>query len=216
MIPFLWLVFPLLRGEPLAILDLTDAPLGAGLPPGWMVRAVRGQVAPETEIRNDGDGPVIRISGAERAAWFFREFASPIAETPGRVRWSWRVLEAPDGADLREQGADDSPVRVYVVFGKPGRIFGGSGRIIFYTYGNGEPSGYARASYQSGKLYVMRVDGATEEGRWHDHGADPFAGYRRIWRRDPPAITAIGVMQDTDQTGAKAVAELRRLEWVTP
>ena len=42
------------------------------------------------------------------------------------------------------------------------------------------------------------------------------ADFRRIWGKEPPPITAIGVMQDTDDTGAMAVAELRRLEWQAP
>ena len=52
--------------------------------------------------------------------------------------------------------------------------------------------------------------------RWNDLTMNPSADYRRIRGSNAPAITAIGVMQDTEQTGAPAVAELRRLEWTTP
>lgn len=200
----------------LDLLDLTAAPLGGGLPPGWKLRPVRGQSAPEIGVRNDGQGPVLRVEGAGHAGWFYHELSQPIPETAGLLHWSWRVLEAPSGADLRVRETNDSPARVYVVFGKPGGLFGGSGRVIFYTFGNAEPDDYAGRSHVSSKLYEIRVDGATERGSWREHTVDPFADYRRIWRRNPPPITAIGLMQDTDQTRARAVAELRRLEWVTP
>lgn len=211
------LAFVLLAGmlaEPVAILSLANAPLRPGVPPGWKVRNVRGQAAPDIEVRNDGNGPVLRIQGTGRAAWFYRELPAQLTESPGSLDWSWRVVQAPTGADLRNEKTDDSPLRVYVVFGKPG-LFGGSSRVIFYTFGSAEPADYARASFVSDKLHVVRVGGAPDVGRWSENSVKPFTDYRRIWRRKPPPITAVGVMQDTDQTRARAVAELRRLEWVT-
>ena len=180
---------------PTDLLDLAGAPLGAGVPPGWTVRAVRGQKAPDAEVRRDADERVFRIHGAGRAAWFYHE------------------LSAPAEADLREESRDDSPMRVFVVFGKQG-FFRNSARIIFYTFGNAEPSGLDRPSTVSDKLHVIRVDGAAQRGAWQEHAVNPFADYRRIWGKTPPAVTAVGVMQDTDQTRAEASAELRRLAWV--
>ena len=207
-----FLVF--LLSQPLVILDLSGARPGAGTPPGWKIRTVRNQRAPDIEVRNSGDGRVLRISGAGRAAWFYREISRPLVESSGELRWSWRVLNAPANADMRTENLDDSPIRVYVVFGKPG-LFGNASRIIFYTFGNGEPSGVDRASFVSDKLHVIKIDGASERTNWRDHTANPFADYRRIWKRTPPAITAVGVMQDTDQTRAQATAEIRQLEWIS-
>ena len=209
----------LLVGQLVASLDLLaagSALAGAGIPSGWKVRSVRGQSSPVADIRREGDQSIFRLTGAGRAAWFYRELSPALAESPARLHWSWRVLEAPAGADLRGESSDDAPMRVFVVFGKPGGLFGGSGRIIFYSYGNTEPAGFSAASRSSDKVHVIRVDGAGEQGAWQEHVSDPFADYRRIWRRDPPQITAIGVMQDTDQTRERAVAELRQLAWRSP
>lgn len=210
---FLVPVIALALSAPLEILDLASARLGPGAPSGWKVRAVRGQQAPEIEIRNDGQGALLRIQGAGRAAWFYRELASELAESAGALQWSWRVLAAPAEADLRVEQRDDAPIRVFVVFGTQG-FFRRSARIIFYTFGNAEPLAFERASFSSDKLHVIRVDGARERASWQEHAVDPFADYRRIWNQAPPAITAVGVMQDTDQTHEQATAELRRLAWV--
>jgi hypothetical protein len=123
------------------------------------------------------------------------------------------VLEAPDSADLRQK--NDSPIRVLVAFAKPDGVLDGSGRVILYSFGNTEPDDYQPAGDLSNVLQEIRVDGARERGAWRDHTVRPFADYRRIWQRDPPPIVAFGVMQDTDQTGSRAVAELRRLVWIT-
>jgi len=45
--------------------------------------------------------------------------------------------------------------------------FGGSSRVIFYTFGAAEPEDYERASFISDKLYVIRVGGT----RMSDAGA---------------------------------------------
>lgn len=187
--------------------------MGAGLPSGWKVRGVRGQRAPDLEVTADQEGPRLRLSGTGRAAWFYRELPDEIHEASGALLWSWRVLSAPATADLRAPATDDSPIRVYVVFGRPS-LFRNSARIIFYSAGSTEPAGFARASFGSDKLHVVRIDGVAERGRWVDHAIDPFADYRRIWNAAPPPISAIGVMQDTDQTQGYAAAELRRLDWV--
>ncbi|MEO5579557.1 MAG: DUF3047 domain-containing protein [Gemmatimonadaceae bacterium] len=204
-----------LLADPIAILSLANAPLRPGLPPEWKVRNIRGQTAPQIEVRDDGEGRVLRIQGAGRAAWFYRELPVQLTEAPGSLHWSSRVVKAPVGADLRNEKTDDSPLRVYVVFGKPG-LFGGASRVIFYTFGATEVDDYARASFVSDKLHVIRTGGTPDVGRWTESTVKPFADYRRIWRRRPPPITAVGVMQDTDQTRSMAVAELRRLEWLTP
>lgn len=206
-------IVALVLSTPQDLLNVASAPAGPGPPPGWTVRSVRGQRPPDVEIRRGSDGPVLHIEGAGRAAWFYHELSPEIGESPGLLHWSWRVLAAPPSADLRLEPRDDSPLRVFVVFGRPG-FFRRSARIIFYTFGNGEPSPFERASFVSDRLHVVRVDGAAERAAWREHAVDPFADYRRIWKQPPPPVTAVGVMQDTDQTREQAAAEIRRLEWV--
>ncbi len=98
----------------------------------------------------------------------------------------------------------------------PGALFGGSGRIIFYSFGNEEPYGYAAPSHLGDRMHIVRVDGASEHGVWRQHAAHPASDYRRIRGRRPPPITAIGLMQNTHQTEHRAVAEIRRLDLTTP
>lgn len=198
----------------LHLLDLRDSRPGEGLPAGWTVRQVKGQPPPEYLVLEAGGELALRVSGRGAAAWANRELTEPIGPAAGRLRWSWRVLELPRGSDLRDRAADDSAIRLYVVFGRPGGLFGGSGRIVFYTWGNAEPEGLALRSFVSSRIQIVRVAGEMEaDSLWRDQEVDPFADYRRFWRRDPPAITAVGIMQDTDMTRSMAVAEFRDLRW---
>ncbi|MEP7175513.1 MAG: DUF3047 domain-containing protein [Gemmatimonadales bacterium] len=200
---------------PTTLLDLEVPTAASGLPAGWEVRPVKGQPAPDYEVLNLEDGGrALRLSGRGVAAWATHKLEEPLAPTAGRLGWSWRVIEQPDSADLRDRDADDSAIRVYVVFGNPRKLFGGSGRIVFYTWGNAEPDGLTMPSHVSDRLHIVRAAGAAEvDGDWHAHEVDPFEDYRRLWDREPPPITAVGVMQDTDMTGSLAVADLRDLTW---
>ena len=216
MVPLAWLFALRLLLVPLDLLGLGRSARGDSVPTGWKVRAVRGQRAPDAVITDDGGTqPALRLSGAGRAAWFYRELSPPLAPA-GHLQWSWRAVQLPTRADLRDERVDDSPIRVYVVFGTPRRFFGGGERIIFYSYGNAEPVGYDAPSHVSSRLHIIRVDGAAEQGAWQEHDVEPLADYRRIWHDDPPPIAAVGIMQDTDQTGERAVADIRRLEWQVP
>lgn len=197
------------------LLRIDRATLGSGGLDGWELRPVKGAAAPRIEIREVGGARVLRVSGAGAAGWFHRRLSPKIEEQPGTLRWSWRVLRAPAGADLRIKDRDDAPIRIFVVFGNPRSLFGGSGRIVFYTWGNGEPEGLApRPSFVSGRMQIVRQAGKSDLGpRWREETVHPFDDYRRFWKREPPPITAVGIMQDTDMTHAMAVAELRELTW---
>lgn len=199
-------------GGPSDLLVLDQAPLGPGLPAGWEVRAVKGFERPQVEVALVDGRRVVRVAGAGRAGWIHRDLRPLGRREVDSLRWSWRVLSAPATSDLTAQATDDSPIRLYVIFGNPRAVLGGSGRIIFYSFGNAEPVGYQDRSHVSGRIQVVKVDGAADRGVWREHVVDPDADYRRIWRRLPPAITGIGLMQDTDQTGERAMAEVRWLE----
>ncbi len=209
-----WFLLLLPLAGPVDLLELDRAPLGPGLVPGWELRPVKGVGSPQIETREVDGLRSLRVSGAGTAAWLHRPLSPRIAEGPGTLRWSWRVLQSPRGADLRERERDDAPLRVFVVFGNPRSLFGGGGRIVFYTWGNGEPDGLTQASFVSDRLQIVRVAGWSEVGpSWRHETVRPFEDYRRFWDREPPPMTAVGIMQDTDMTHAMAVAELREFTW---
>ncbi|MEM7353732.1 MAG: DUF3047 domain-containing protein [Acidobacteriota bacterium] len=210
----LWLSLAVVALSSTDLIRLDSSSEGVGLPEGWTVRPVAKASTPMFSIRRDVDRKVLRVEGMKAAAWAQRELDRPIEPTAGSLDWSWRVLQLPQGADLRRADLDDAALRLYVVFGRPDRLMARGGRIIFYTWGNTEPEGLTQKSFVSDKIQIVRVAGAMEaDGQWRDHRVQPFEDYRRFWNRQPPAITAVGLMQDTDMTGGKAISEIRSLTW---
>ena len=193
------------------LLDLAGTPPGGALPSPWMLRAVRGQRAPDSRVEDSGGVRFVRIGGAGRAAWYVHELTDPLKGEAGELAWEWRVPLAPRGADLRAAATDDAALRIFVVFARG--LFERTPRTLFYCTGGTEPAMYERASFSSPRLHVLRMGKGLAAATWERLHVDPFADYRRIWQAPPPAIVAIGIMQDTDQTGAATLADLRSLTW---
>ncbi len=195
------------------LLRLDATASGATVPPGWTVRAVRGVDAPTSRIIDSAGVRFLRIEGRGTAAWYGQRLT--LAPTPGsQLTWRWRIPVAPQGADLRRKATDDAAARIFVSFDTPTR-FGRAPRTLFYSVGNAEPDGYERASFVSGALHVIRI-APPANGAWATVTVDPIADYVRLFGRQPPKITGVGLLQDSEQTGSLAVADLAVLEWSVP
>ena len=199
--------------DSLVLLPLENLSAGEALPRSWVIRPVRGERAPElTLIDRAGPRVALRISGADRAAWLVRELDRPIMPGAGSLSWSWRVLEHPAGADLRDRAADDAALRVFVVFERKG-LLDRVPHTLFYTSGTVEGANYERPSFQSGDLHVIRMRSSASDADWRHTVVDPFADYQRIWGGKPRVIVAIGLMQDSEDTQSSATADIRALVW---
>ena len=179
------------------------------LPRGWAVRAVRGHSAPRTRIVDSGGTRFLRLSGAGRAAFFARQLDAPLNPERGNLHWTWRVPQTPAGASATSAATDDASLRIFVVFERHS-TFARTPRALFYTVGDGAPRPRGATHRAMHSINAGRPQDAQD---WVDVRADPAGDYRRVWKADPPPIVAVGVMQDTDQTGSAAIGDLRRLEW---
>ncbi len=194
------------------LIDLLGLVAGAeSMPDPWLARPVRGFELPRLDVVEIDGRPAVRLAGAEAAGWWSLRLEDPVSV--GRLTWAWRVLTQPLGADLRISATDDSALRVFVVFGPP-RILDSSTRAIFYSWGHIEPSGFRSAAHRTDRFHVIRLAGSGDVGSaWRSEDVDPFRDYRLIWGRAAPPVSAVGFMQDTDQTRRSAVSELRALQW---
>ena len=200
--------------EPLDLLALDRAPTGAWMPAGWTQRAVRGFQLPATTVVDSGGERFLRISGASRAGFTLRDLRPSTVVSSARLSWSFRVRATPPDADITRSGTDDSPLRVLVVFDMPRRPFARP-RTLFYSLGSRTLEGHSQSSRQSRDLHVIGVPCSHDGTPWHAADVDPIADYQRIWGAGRVRVAAIGVMQDTDQTGGAAIADLRHLTWST-
>lgn len=182
------------------------------LPDGWEIRTKPG--TPPTRYRADaeaadGAGALIMEADAASATFATRLDGINLAHTPV-LRWRWRVLELPRGADGRDAERDDQAIAIYVSHGGFFRQ-----RSIAYRWETETPVGSeGDAVYGGGIVRVhwialRNADDGT--GTYYIEERNVAADFQRIFGfvpKDP----LIAVTANSQYTGTRAVAELDWLE----
>ncbi|MDH3458748.1 MAG: DUF3047 domain-containing protein [Gemmatimonadota bacterium] len=183
--------------------NLADVAPGPGLPDGWDLRRVRGRPAPTYAVTEEA---ALRVTGAGAVGYAVFELPDRLPPEDGVLTWRWRTATPLPDADLRDRRRDDSPVRVLVVFRDR--------RTLFYTWGRAERPGEWFASWTGSTRMVWVLRDVTDaDGGWCEERRNPFTDYRTAFDRDPPAIVAVGIVQDSDNLGHPASAEVADLSW---
>jgi len=199
--------------------DFSHAAPAAVLPPGWSVLTFRGRDR-HTDYRLVGDGGVVVLEAHARAAAaaLVREVRIDPAAYPW-LEWRWRVFDRIPASDARRREGDDYPARVYVSFGERG---GGElgARLLRWIYGRPVPQtalnyiwaeGLAAGTvlpnaYTDSVRMVVVGRGAEGLGEWRTVRRNLLEDYRLAFGTEPPPVTGVGLMTDTDNTGAEARA----------
>ncbi|MFZ5466266.1 MAG: DUF3047 domain-containing protein [Pseudomonadota bacterium] len=208
-------------GLPVAPFSATDP---GSLPEGW-----RPLAFPNIERHTDyrpvmEDGvQVIRADSQAAASGLIREFrldphAYPI------VRWRWKVAGIIAGSDPHRKSGDDYPARLYITFDYPPErlgfgerlgyeaarlLYGGVPplRAINYIWAtSGTPGEVIPNAYSGHARMVVVRSGAAQAGVWLEEERNVLEDYRRAFGEDPPPISGVAIMTDTDDTGGTATA----------
>jgi len=137
------------------------------------------------------------------------------------LEWQWRVENVlPDG-NARAKDGDDFAARIYVTFdhdlGLGGRVKNTAlkalgyddipNRAISYVWANRVDVGTVLPNAYTDRVMMMALQsGTTRCGTWVTERRNIVADYRQIYGEDPPPITGIAIMTDTDNTGSQATA----------
>ncbi len=190
------------------LLLLSGAVVGDSLPPRWQKRVVRGSRTPLSTIRNDGGERFLSISGQGQAAWFALDLRNQSLSREGVATLAYRMTVVPKGSDLAIAERSDAALRFYVAF-EGTRRFLSNPRLLFYSLGT--LSNGPRV-LRSGTLCDIRL-ARTSSTAWQQLVVTPAADAARECGWTDGRIVGVGVMQDTDQTGSPAAADLRALIW---
>ena len=124
-------------------------------------------------------------------------------DTHPRLRWQWRAVALPEGADETKSKLNDTGAAVYVVFSV--NMFGP--KTIKYTYSSTQPVGTVK-SYNWGRMKVMVVaSGVDGFGQWMNIERDIVADYRTVFKKDPPN-EPLTIMLWSDSDDTEQVAEV--------
>ena len=140
------------------------------------------------------------------------------------VQWRWKVENILDKGDVTRKDGDDYPARLYITFkydpDKVGFMERAKYEAIRMVHGEYPPMGALTYLWESrspvGTLvpnpYTDRVmmlvlrSGNGKVGEWVTESRNLVEDYRKAFGGDPPRVSGVAVMTDTDNTQESATA----------
>lgn len=140
------------------------------------------------------------------------------------VEWRWKIENVLQKGDVTTKAGDDYPARLYITFAydesKIDLLDQAQYELAKLLHGKYPPTGAITYIWESrspvGTIvpnpYTDRVQmivlesGADKAGQWVSESRNLYEDYRKAFGDDPPAISGVAVMTDTDNTQESAVA----------
>ena len=168
---------------------------------GWEEKSFAGNTT--YELVQDQGRKVLKAVSEGGASGLFKEVEIDLKEYP-ILRWSWKVEGVLAGGDATTKAGDDYPARVYMVF--PAFLFWNT-RGINYIWANKLPQGEAVPNAYASQVVMVAVEsGPGRAGQWVSEERNVYEDFKKLFNEEPPALGAVAIMTDTDQTGGRAVA----------
>jgi hypothetical protein len=202
----------------------SNAKPGDVSPSGWRVWQISGMKRPTEYQLVDYQGRTVVFARANSSAsGLIYPLAIDLAEFP-LLHWHWKVPALIDGADNTRRTTEDSPVRVVVAFDGDksklpfgDRLFADQFRmltkqelpyaLLMYIWENRAPVGTVIDNLHTGRIkMIVAGSGEMKLGEWHDVVRNVREDYERAFKEPAPKVRSIGIMTDTDNTGATASA----------
>lgn len=168
---------------------------------GWEEKSFAGNTTYEL-VENDGR-KVLKAVSDKSASGLFKEVDIDLKQYP-ILRWSWKVEGVLAGGDAFTKEGDDYAARIYIVF--PAFLFWNT-RGINYIWANKLPKGQAVPNAYADKVIMLAVEsGPAKVGQWVSEERNVYEDFKKLFGEEPPALGAVAIMTDTDNTGGRAVA----------
>jgi len=201
----------------------TEKPDG-GLPAHWAPLHFK-DIKSHTHYRLvERDGrTVIEAKSDASASGLIRKISIDPKEYP-IIRWRWKVTDVLKKGNVHEKSGDDYPARLYILFEhdpdklsffeklkyEAAKLFYGEYpplASISYIWASNAPEGLMVPNVYTDRAMMFVVESGTKNlHRWVQEERNIYADYREAFKQDPPIISGVAIMTDTDNTGESVTA----------
>ena len=140
------------------------------------------------------------------------------------VEWRWKIENVLKNGDVTRKDGDDYPARLYITFAYDGEAVGffeqaqyEAARLIYgeyppiaavnYIWASKSPVGTMVPNPSTDRAQMIVIESGTEKtGQWVRESRNLYEDYQKAFGDDPPLISGVAVMTDTDDTQESAVA----------
>ena len=200
------------------------AAAGGPFPEGWQPLTFEKIERHTVYTLVEDEGAVVVKAVAEASAsGLIRKLAVDPKEYPW-LEWRWKVGNALEKGDVSRKSGDDYAARLYVTFrydpekvGFLERAKYGTAKLFYGEYPPQAALNYIWASraeigavvanaFTSKAMMIVVESGGSRSGRWVAERRNVYQDYIRAFGEDPPEISGVAIMTDTDNTGETATA----------
>jgi hypothetical protein len=174
-----------------------------GVPSGWTTKEFVGRAS--VELVRDDNRLALRLRSEQTSFALYRDVIVELHEFPF-LSWSWKVVQLPEGGDVRERARDDQAAQLYVIFPRwPSPLR--SSDVLGYVWDTRAPVGTRLTSTQAPNVKVIVVaSGSAQRGVWRLEQRPIVQDYVALFGRQPPRVGRVAVMIDTNDTRGAAEA----------
>jgi hypothetical protein len=199
-------------------------PVGNTLPAGWKPLTFKKIEKHTTYTLVQDDHTVVVKAVAEASAsGLVREIKINPKEYP-IVEWRWKVSNILKKGDVHKKEGDDYPARIYITFeydsSKLGFFEKAKYEMVRLLYGEYPPLAAINYIWESkaplgtmvpnpftDRVMMLVVESGGEKlNQWVSERRNVYEDYKKAFGQEPPMISGVAIMTDTDNTGESAVA----------
>ena len=198
--------------------------VGNALPAGWKPLTFK-KIERHTAyaLVKEDHTEVVKAVAEASASGLVREIKINPKEYP-ILQWSWKVSNILKKGDVHRKEGDDYPARLYITFEYDASQLGFFEKtkyeMIKLLYGQYPPIGAINYIWESktpvgtmvpnpftDRVMMFVVEsGETKLNQWVNEKRNLYEDYQKAFGKEPPMISGVVIMTDTDNTGESAIA----------
>lgn len=211
-------------GGVLEVGKFSAAQASDGLPDDWKPLTFK-KIEHHTQYRlvKDGDAVVVMAESIAASSGLTKEITIDPKEYP-IVQWRWKVANLIAKSDTAKKAGDDYAARLYITFAYDSKKVGilekakfEAARLLYgqypplgainYIWATKEPKETVVPNpYTDRAMMIVVQSGADGLNTWFTEERNLYKDYRKAFNEEPPMISGVAIMTDTDNTGESATA----------
>lgn len=212
------------QADSLNVANFSMAPVGTALPSDWEPLNFPNIARHTTyEIVTDGGAAVVKAVSEAAASGLTRKIDIDLKKYP-IMQWRWKVDNVIQNSDVTSKQGDDYAARIYITFAyEPDKVSFAkklkyqAGRALFgadvpiaainYIWESKTPKDTVVDNAYTDFVKMIVIESGQEKvGQWVEEERNVYEDYKRAFGTEPPMISGVAIMTDTDNTGAAATA----------
>ena len=202
----------------------SDAQEGSTFPPEWKPLTF-DKIKEHTyyELVKEQDVVVVKAMSVESSSGLTREISIDPQEFP-IVQWRWKVENIYKKGDVTRKDGDDYPARLYITFSYDSKKVGffekakyEAAKLLYgqypplsainYIWESKSPIGTVVPNPYTDRVQMFVIQSGSDKiGQWVTEEHNVYEDYQRAFGEEPPNISGVAIMTDSDNTKESAIA----------